>query len=75
LHTPLGAELEEEDEKIVQLTEQQLMVLQVLRKRRRAAIAGCAGSGKTMLALNKAIQLNDQGFCVLLICFNVALAE
>jgi len=73
--TPLGVELEEEDEKIIQLTEQQMLVLQVLRKRRRAAIAGCAGSGKTMLAFNKAKQLSDQGFRVLLVCFNVALAQ
>jgi hypothetical protein len=73
--TPLGVELEEEDEKIIQLTEQQMLVLQILRKRRRAAIAGCAGSGKTMLALNKARLLSDQGFRVLLVCFNVALAQ
>ena len=73
--TPLGVELEEEDQKIIQLTEQQMLVLQILRKRRRAAIAGCAGSGKTMLALNKAKMLSDQGFRVLLVCFNVALAQ
>lgn len=75
LRIPLGVELEEEDEKIVLLTEQQMLVLQILRKRRRAVIAGCAGSGKTMLAVNKARQLNEQGFHVLFTCFNVVLAE
>src|SRR5690606_6411963 len=40
-----------------------------------AFIEGCAGSGKTMLALEKARQLAGQGFDVLLLCFNAPLAE
>lgn len=74
VHTPLGVELEQQDEKLVELNEQQMSILQFVRTRRRAAIAGCAGSGKTMLAVEKARQLCEQGFDVLLTCFNAALA-
>lgn len=73
--TPLGVELDKEDEKLIQLTEQQYMLLNFLNSRRRALIAGCAGSGKTMLAIEKARQLHEQGFNVLLTCYNSALAE
>lgn len=75
IRTPLGVELAFEDARLVELTEQQIRILGVLNNRRRAAIKGCAGSGKTMLALEKARQLAGQGFEVLLTCFNVALAE
>jgi len=75
ISTPLGVELEQEDEKLIELTEQQMSILQLLRTRRRATIAGCAGSGKTMLAIEKARRLDAQGFNVLLTCFNVALAD
>lgn len=75
IKTPLGVELDTEDKKLIELTEQQFYLLRALEKRRRALIAGCAGSGKTMLAVEKARQLSEQGFNVLLTCFNSALAE
>lgn len=73
--TPLGVELDTEDKRLIELTERQFMLLDFLASRRRALIAGCAGSGKTMLAVEKARQLHEQGFNVLLTCFNSALAE
>lgn len=75
MRTPLGAELAYEDERIIELTEQQMSILNFLANHRRAAIQGCAGSGKTMLAVEKARRLAEQGFDVLLTCFNVALAQ
>jgi hypothetical protein len=72
--TPLGVELDREDKKLIELTERQFALLNFLASRRRALIAGCAGSGKTMLAIEKARQLHEQGFNVLLTCFNAALA-
>ncbi len=75
IRTPLGIELEKEDEKLVELTEQQFRALSLLGDRKRAAIAGCAGSGKTMLAAQKGRQFADLGMSVLLVCFNIALAE
>jgi len=71
----LGEAMIAETQQLVALTERQMMILDFLRTRRRAAIKGCAGSGKTMLALEKARRLASEGFDVLLTCYNVALAE
>jgi len=75
LRTPLGVEIDYEDQKLVQLTEQQFYALSILGDRKRVAIGGCAGSGKTMLALEKARQFSQLGLNVLLTCFNAPLAE
>lgn len=75
LRTPLGVELDAEDERIVQLTQEQLHVLDMLQAYRRLAVKGCAGSGKTMLALEKARRLASEGFNVLLTCYNIPLAD
>ena len=47
----------------------------MLASQRRALILGVAGSGKTLLAAEKARRLARQGFEVLLTCFNRPLAE
>ncbi len=73
--SPLGVELEYEDQKLIELTEQQFRALSLLGDRKRAAISGCAGSGKTMLAAKKAKQFADLGMSVLLVCYNIALAQ
>lgn len=75
LRTPLGVELSREDTRLIELTEQQMSILDILSNHPRAAIQGCAGSGKTMLAIRKAELLSNQGFEVLLTCFNHALAD
>lgn len=75
IRSPLGIDLEREDEKLIELTEQQFRALALLGDRKRAAIAGCAGSGKTMLAAKKAQQFADLGQHVLLVCFNSGLSE
>ncbi len=66
---------ERERRKIDELTQQQFAVLKTLRGYKRAAIVGGAGSGKTLLAMEKAQQLADAGFRVLFLCFNRNLAE
>lgn len=73
--SPLGMELEIEDRQLIKPTEQQYIALSLLGERKRVAIAGCAGSGKTMLATRKAQQFSDLGMSVLLLCFNKALSE
>ncbi|GIK76206.1 MAG: nuclease [Chloroflexota bacterium] len=75
LRTPLGVELAYQDERLIELTEQQMQVLDMLSFQRRATVCGCAGSGKTILALEKARRLAAEGFDVLLTCFNIQLAE
>jgi len=74
-HSSLGEVMNAEVQQLISLTERQMMILDFLRTRRRAAIKGCAGSGKTMLALEKARRLAAEGFEVLLTCYNFALAE
>lgn len=75
IKTPLGVDLDKDDEKLVELTDSQFQALTLLGKRKRVAIAGCAGSGKTMLAVKKVQQFCDLGLNVLLVCYNAALAE
>ena len=71
----LSAEIEREEQVLTRLTEEQFILLDFLGRRRRVAISGCAGSGKTTLAVEKGRRLAKQGFHVLLTCFNVNLAE
>lgn len=74
LRSPLAAVFQEEERELIRLTEQQFQLLDFLTGHRRVAIAGCAGSGKTMLAIEQASRLARQGFRVLLTCFNRNLA-
>lgn len=75
LRSYLGLEFRAEAEQIKQLTQEQFGVLDMLNRERRAVIYGCAGSGKTMLALEKARRLTQEGYAVLFTCYNARLAE
>ena len=72
---PIGTAMKIEEPELLRLTLEQSRLLDLLRNQRRAAIAGCAGSGKTMLAVEKARRLAGEGFRVLITCFNRALAD
>jgi hypothetical protein len=63
------------DQVVDELTEEQYRVIDWLKRERKAAISGCAGSGKTLVAIEKAIRLNNEGFSVLLLCHNPYLAR
>ena len=65
----------EDDRAMLKLTNPQIKTLDHIRLKRRAAIAGCAGSGKTLLAIEKAKRLARDGYKTLLTCFNIPLAE
>ncbi|MCL4298955.1 MAG: PhoH family protein [Anaerolineae bacterium] len=56
------------------LTKDQYQVIQLLQGHRRVAIAGCAGSGKTLIAVEKAIRLDKAGLRTLILCHNPYLA-
>ena len=75
INSPLASNIATDEERIVTLSERQHGVLDVLNAQRRAVILGVAGSGKTLLAAEKARRLAAQGFEVLLTCFNRPLAE
>ncbi len=63
---PLGAALAEDECRILALTEEQFSVLDTLARLRRVAVSGGAGTGKTLLALEKAKRLAGEGFETLL---------
>jgi len=75
LRNPLSAQLADEDRELLRLTEAQFDVLHHLKHFRRAAISGCAGSGKTMIAVEKARRAANEGHRTLLTCFNRPLAD
>jgi len=75
LRNPLSIETAEEEREILALTKEQFTILDNLNRVRRAAIGGCAGSGKTFLAVEKARRLARQDFRVLLTCYNRPLAD
>lgn len=65
----------QENRKIEELTRQQFKILNILRYQKRAAIIGGAGTGKTLLAIEKAVQLAESGLRVLFVCYNSNLAD
>ena len=65
--------LEADDKKRIRLTNEQASVLRVLARHKRAAIVGAAGTGKTILAAEKARMLSSTGANVLMLCYNKAL--
>jgi hypothetical protein len=70
IETTVGHAIEEQERLIRFLTEEQFQVLDLLGSQRRALISGCAGSGKTMLSMEKAKRLAREGQRVLLTCYN-----
>ena len=60
---------------LLDLTTEQMVVLQAIRRVKRAIILGGAGTGKTVLAVEKSRQLASSGFRVLLLCYNAPLRQ
>lgn len=71
----LRAAIEEEIQKQIELTNQQKSILRQLKRRKEAVIEGGAGTGKTVLALDHAQTLAEQGLKVLLLCYNQKLGN
>ncbi|MEC4991299.1 MAG: NERD domain-containing protein/DEAD/DEAH box helicase, partial [Oscillatoria sp. PMC 1068.18] len=71
----LSATIQQQKQESIKLSEQQFRILDFLGRHRRAAISGCAGSGKTLLAMEKVRRLREQEFTVLLVCYNRGLAK
>ena len=69
----LSLTMADESAQMLRLTEAQFNVLDQLGRWRRAAIHGGAGTGKTLLALEKARRLAAAGFRTLLTCYNLPL--
>lgn len=71
----VGARLDAQGAVLFRLTQEQIRLLEWTRLVKRAIVRGVAGSGKTILAVEKATLLADAGRRVLLLCFNIPLAE
>lgn len=71
----VSAALAEQEEALFRLTEQQIGVMDVLGHNRRLLVEGCAGSGKTVLAMEQAVRMASEGARVLLVCYNIPLAD
>lgn len=71
----LRDQVREAGEELMRLTERQVRTLQQMRRNRRAVVYGGAGTGKSVLARERARRLADEGFRVLLTCFNRPLAD
>lgn len=67
--------INEEEKRIIELTEDQYNVLENLQYMKQASIYGCAGSGKTLLALKKAEKSAQQNQRTLLCCYNLILGK
>lgn len=61
--------------KVEYLTQEQFRIIWMLRYLRRVRISGCAGSGKTLVAAEKAIRLSRAGLKTLFLCHNPLLAK
>lgn len=71
----LSAKFHDENREISEATKGQYRVLSLLSRLPRALVTGCAGSGKTVLALEKAHRVAASGGKVLILCFNKKLAK
>lgn len=65
--------LAEREERLVQLTHEQARIVHFLDEQRHAANHGAAGTGKTMVALEKARRLASPSEPVLFLCYNAGL--
>jgi len=75
IRSMLRYEAVEGERDVLRLTTGQFQMLNFLRGQRRASVIGGAGTGKTLLAAEKARRLAREGFRTLLVCFNAPLAR
>ncbi|MFO1465374.1 MAG: NERD domain-containing protein [Steroidobacteraceae bacterium] len=63
------------ERELIELTEQQRRLVRGMRNNPRTLVSGQAGTGKTVLAVDRALDLARGGKRVLLLCFNKLLAR
>lgn len=71
---PLHKEFEENEATFKKLTANQAKIFKYIDKNQNICVQGPAGSGKTFIAYNKAVEYAEQGLKVLYVCFNKAIA-
>ncbi len=71
---PLHKEFEENENTFKKLTENQGKIFKYIDINPNICVQGPAGSGKTFIAYNKAIEFAERGMKVMYVCFNKSLA-
>lgn len=71
---PLSPQIADGGEKLLELTENQALAFSGLFSNRQLLIEGVAGSGKTLLAVERALAFAREGTRCLLLCYNKELA-
>ncbi len=71
----LGFRIDQEERERIILTNEQWLALRELRVEEELAVAGGAGTGKTLLALRRAQDSARAGLRTLLLCYNRPLAD
>jgi ATP:corrinoid adenosyltransferase len=71
----LASRFDSERPVLVQMTDEQNDVLDLFEEFPRVAVKGAAGTGKTLVAMEKARRLSAAGKRVILLCFNRPLAD
>ncbi len=72
---PVGPNISKISEKLLELTEQQAQVFEGLYRHNYVLVEGVAGSGKTFLALQRALAFARCGKRTLFLCYNKELAN
>ncbi|MBW8835368.1 MAG: AAA family ATPase, partial [Burkholderia sp.] len=72
---PLSPQIQAGREKLLELTDNQALAFRGLFANRQLLIEGVAGSGKTLLAVERALAFARQGIRCLLVCYNKELAQ
>lgn len=67
--------LDEREEELVQLTREQARIVEFLDEQSHAAVHGAAGTGKTLIAIEKARRLASPNEPLLFLCYNSALKD
>jgi len=75
IEVPMAERFLEEEKAQITLTHEQALLLGHLARKRRMVVTGPAGSGKTVLAFERARRLAEKGNRVLCVCFNSALSK
>jgi hypothetical protein len=71
---PVGVDISEVSERLLELTEAQAAVFEGLYAQRRVLVKGVAGSGKTLIALQRALAFARARVKTLFLCYNRELA-
>ena len=75
IEVPMAERFLDEEEKLITLTHDQALLLQRHGREKRMVVTGPAGSGKTMLAVERAKRVAAKGSDVLFVCFNRRLRD